>query len=95
MNTILNMMSALYNFVIEPFLLPNNFNTKILNQLIFTIHGQLWEKIINNHYTNSYLFCIQNYIYIFGVIPAANTARVLIPYRNITNICHKLIIYRH
>ena len=36
-----NMMSALYNFVIEPFLLPNNFNTKILNQLIFTIHGQL------------------------------------------------------
>ena len=33
--------SELYNFVIEPFLLPNNFNTKILNQLIFTIHGQL------------------------------------------------------
>ena len=82
MNTILNMMSALYNFVIEPFLLPNKFNTKILNQLIFTVHSQL-EKFINNH------------IYIFGVIPAANTVRVLIPYRNITNICHKLIIYRH
>ena len=32
---------------------------------------------------------------ILGVIPAANTARVLIPYRNITNICQKLIIYRH
>ena len=28
-----NMMSALYYFVIEPFLLPNNFNTKILNLL--------------------------------------------------------------
>ena len=41
MNTILNMMSALHNFVIEPFLLPNNFNTKILNQLIFTVHSQL------------------------------------------------------
>ena len=41
MNTILNMMSALYNFVIEQFLLPNNFNTKILNQLIFTVHSQL------------------------------------------------------
>ena len=41
MNTILNMMSALYNFVIELFLLPNNFNTNILNKLIFTIHGQL------------------------------------------------------
>ena len=24
---------------------------------------------------------------------AANTIRLLIPYRNITNICHKLIIY--
>ena len=32
---------------------------------------------------------------LFGVIPDANTIRVLIPYKNITNICHKLIIYRH
>ena len=32
-------------------------------------------------------------IYLFSVIPAANTVRVLILYRNITNICHKLIIY--
>ena len=32
---------ALYNVVIEPFLIPNNFNTKILNQLIFTVHSQL------------------------------------------------------
>ena len=32
-------------------------------------------------------------IYLFSVIPAANTIRVLILYRNITNICHKLIIY--
>ena len=41
---------------------------------------------------------IRNYyvyrtIYIFGVIPADNTVRVPILYRNITNICHKLIIY--
>ena len=41
MNTILNMMIALFNFVIEPFLLLNNFNIKILNQLIFTVHSQL------------------------------------------------------
>ena len=40
-NTILNMMSALYSFVIKPFLLLNSFNTKILNQLIFTVHSQL------------------------------------------------------
>ena len=32
-------------------------------------------------------------MYLFSVIPAANTIRVLILYRNITNICHKLIIY--
>ena len=49
MNTILNMMSALYNFGIEPFLLPNNFNTKILNQQ-FMVN---YEKFINNHHTNS------------------------------------------
>ena len=30
-------------------------------------------------------------MYLFNVIPAANTIRFL--YRNITNICHKLIIY--
>ena len=52
------------------------------------------------NYEKSYIIQILNYsvyktIYMFGVIPAANTARVLIPYRNITNICHKLIIYRH
>ena len=48
MNTILNMMSALYYFVIESFLLPNNFNTKILNQFIVN-----YKKFINNHHTNS------------------------------------------
>ena len=59
MNTILNMMSELYNFVIEPFLLPNNFNTKILNQLIFTVVVVVvvvvvnYEKFVNNHHTNS------------------------------------------
>ena len=36
MNTILNMMSALYSFIIKTFLLLDNFNTKILDQLIFT-----------------------------------------------------------
>ena len=30
---------------------------------------------------------------IFGVIPAANTVGVVIFYRNLTDICHKLIIY--
>ena len=40
-------------------------------------------------------YSVYKTIYIVGVIPAANTVRVLIPYRNITNICHKLIIYRH
>ena len=56
MNTILNMMSALYNFVIEPFLLPNNFNTNILNQLMYVNDSQFMvncEKFINNHHTNS------------------------------------------
>ena len=32
-------------------------------------------------------------IYLFSVIPAVNAIRILILYRNITNICHKLIIY--
>ena len=41
MNTVLKMMSVLINFVIEPFLLPNNFKTKILNQQILTVHSQL------------------------------------------------------
>ena len=36
-----HMMSVLYSFAIKPFLLPDNFNTKILNQLIFTVHSQL------------------------------------------------------
>ena len=37
MNTILNMMSALYSFAIKPLLL-NSFNTTILNQLLFTVY---------------------------------------------------------
>ena len=52
MNTILNMMNALYSFVIKPFLLLDNFNTKILDQLIFTFIVN-YEKIIINHRTNS------------------------------------------
>ena len=32
MNTILYMMNVLYSFAIKPFLLLNNFTTKILNQ---------------------------------------------------------------
>ena len=41
MDTILNMMSALYSFAIKPFFLLNSFNSKTLNQLIFTVHSQL------------------------------------------------------
>ena len=41
MNTILNMMSALYSFAIKPLLLLNSLNTTILNQLIFTVYSQL------------------------------------------------------
>ena len=40
MNRILNMISALYNFVIKPFLTLNSFNTEISNQLIFTVLSQ-------------------------------------------------------
>ena len=36
MNTIFNMMSVLYSFAIKTFLLLNNFNNKLLDQLIFT-----------------------------------------------------------
>ena len=52
MNTIFNTMSVLYSFATKPFLLLNNFNTKILNQLIFTFIVN-YEKIIINHRTNS------------------------------------------
>ena len=50
------------------------------------------------HNYSSYIHQLCNYyvyrtIYLFSVIPATNTVRVLILYRNITNICHKLIIY--
>ena len=43
---------CMYSFAIKPFLLLNNFNTKILNQLIFTFIVN-YEKIIINHRTNS------------------------------------------
>ena len=52
MNTIFNMISVLYSFAIKPFLILNKFNTKILNQLIFTFIVN-YEKIIINHHTNS------------------------------------------
>ena len=50
-NTIFNMMSVLYSFAIKPFLLLNNFNTKILNQLIFTFIVN-YEKIKIKQRTN-------------------------------------------
>ena len=40
------------SFAIKSFLLLNNFNTKILNQLIFTFIDN-YEKIIISHCTNS------------------------------------------
>ena len=95
MHTIFNMMSVLYSFAIKPFLLLINFNTKILNQLIFTvllphIHVNYEKIIIVVQILNYYVY---RTMYLFSVIPVVNTIRVLILYRNITNICHKLIIY--
>ena len=34
-------------------------------------------------------------MYLFSVIPTDNTVKVLILYINITNLCHKLIIYMY
>ena len=48
-------------------------------------HNLSSHKILN--------YYVYRTIYLFSVIPAANTIRVLIFYRNITKICHKLIIY--
>ena len=47
-------------------------------------------ELIIKQILNKYVY---RTIYLLSVFPVDNTIRVLILYRNITNICHKLIIY--